>query len=560
MFRVFLLSFLIGPLSGQLYAQDHIHFEDVAEELAFNFVHHSPPTKERHTHLMMGSGIGAWDYDLDGWPDVVCGQGATWDAENFRHRNRQPDRLYRNLRGELFQDVTTQAGFTPSDYAMGLAIGDSNNDGFPDLFINEFGENRLYLNQGDGTFQEIAVSSGLSDNRFGSSCSWADLDGDHQLDLIVSHYLKIEPGHYRVCTATHGTNEVPITCQPRYQPPAYDALYRNTRDGKFEDVTKKSGILDQPPRQGLGVVVRDFDGDRDLDFYVANDAVPNQLWINQGEFRFSEMGLLSGTAINQSGAREAGMGVVSGDLNRDGRLDLFVANYFNETNTFYSQKQPLLFLDTTDVIGLGAPSRPKLAFGVTVLDADLDGWKDLFVLNGHVNDLMEELGRPEPFAQRPQFYRNVRGRFQDISTECGSWFDIPKVGRSSARLDFNRDGRPDLAVLDLNSAAALLRNDSTPRGHFLRLKLIGTTSNRSAFGATIKTSDNQWSLCGSSGYLSCNENQYLLGFAADRNTVDLKIDWPAGGTQTFSKVPTDRSFVIVEGRERLWTLTSESLR
>ena len=254
------------------------------------------------------------------------------------------------------------------------------------------------------------------------------------------------------------------------------------------------------------------------------------------------------------------MGVVSSDFNRDGRLDLFVANYFNETNTLYSQKQPLLFLDTTDVIGLGAPSRPKLSFGVTVLDADLDGWKDLLVLNGHVNDLMEELGRPEPFAQRPQFFRNKGGRFQDQSDESGPWFKIPQVGRSSTRLDFNCDGRPDVAVLNLNSQAALLRNDSTPQGRFLRVRVIGTTSNRSGLGVKIEANKDRWSLSGSSGYLSCDENQYFMGFSADHTTVDLKIHWPAGTTQTFSNVPTNQSFVVVEGQQQLWTTAQEPLR
>jgi hypothetical protein len=320
-------------------------------------------------------------------------------------------------------------------------------------------------------------------------------------------------------------------------------------------MSEESGLSSEPARQGLGVVAQDLDLDGDLDFYVANDAVPNQLWVNRGNFRFEEQGLISGTALNQFGGREAGMGVVTADFDGDRRPDLFVTNYFSETNTMYSQKISGLFLDVTDVTGLGAPSRSRLAFGVSAFDADSNGWTDLFVINGHVNDLMLELNRPEPFAQLPQMFENMKGKFRDVSRSSGNYFVMPRVGRSSALLDFNRDGRSDLAILHLNSPATLLENRSEIRGRFLQLRFVGTRSNRSGLGVKLEVSGRMWQTQGSSGYLSCDENRRHLGLPEETNEATVRVAWPSGLTQEFPSVSLNNDYFIVEGAEHLYSLS-----
>jgi enediyne biosynthesis protein E4 len=535
-------------------------FQDATESSGISFVHVSPFTEERHTHLTFGSGVGWVDFDRDGWPDLFAAQGAPFpeaERSRFAAGGKASDRLYRNLGEGRFQDVSEACGLEDIDYSMGLAIGDFDNDGFSDIYVTTFGRNRLLKNNGDGTFREIAAESAVDDPRFGASATWVDLDGDGNLDLFVCHYLHLDIKNYQLCTTEHKGRVHHITCHPRSVPPVRDVVFQNQGDGSFSNGTERAGLKESPPRQGLGVVAADLDADGDIDLYVANDSVANDLWINQGGARLTNEGLLSGTAFNRAGQREAGMGVVVGDVDGDGRPDLFVTNYYAETNTLYRNEGEGLFLDVTDEFGLGSPSRVRLGFGTNLFDYDNDGWLDLFVANGHVHDQLERLGRDEPFAQRAQLFRNQSGRrFAEASAQAGAYFQRLVVGRSSAVADYDRDGWPDLAVGHLNSKLVLLHNElQDPKVKSLQIELVGVRSNRDAMGAVIEVQAGETRLTrfrmGSSGYLSSDEGVLTIGLgtAAPPN-VDITVKWPAGDSETFRSLETATRHVLIEGRGR----------
>lgn len=525
-------------------------FDDVTAAAGISFRHVSPLSEERHIHLYMGSGLSWLDYDRDGWPDLYFCQGTASPPKSSR--DQPSNRLFRNRGQSEFTDVTELAGLIESEYSMGAASADFDNDGFADLYVTNFGENRLYLNNGDGTFSEVGRALGVNDSRFGSSCCWADIDRDGNLDLYVSNYLQIDLAKYPLCRTRYAGREISFGCHPHYVPAAYDVLFRNLGDGRFEDFSERAGLHHEPARQGLGVMSADLDGDGDADFYVGNDTVPNQLWENQGNGTFRDRGLESGAALNRHGAAEASMGVAIGDVDGDSQFDLFVTNYFNETNTLYRNEGGLQFLDVTEDFGLAAPSRLRLGFGVSLIDANNDGWLDMFVANGHVQDRLKELGRDdEPFAQLAQLFVNDRGRrFRDESDRSGAYFRQPQIGRGTATADFNRDGRSDIAVLHLNGQPALLRNTSHA-GHWLSVRLVGTTSNRDGVGAvvTVQLENRQLVRLKHAGasYLSCDEERLLIGVGMAKKVNRLAVRWPSGREEQWDDLPADNTYHLIEG-------------
>jgi len=561
--QISLASFFlaVAPLIGQAaFAQaagvTSSHFAEVSESAGLKFRHYSPFSEQRHLHLAMGSGVAWLDIDQDGWPDLCFAQGSAWPEPTGDHvEDSSLDRIFRNQRGR-FTDVTREAGILNARYSMGLAAGDLDNDGFVDLMISCFGSHRLYRNNGDGTFADVSSQLNSVPSMLSASCTWIDCDQDGLLDLYVTNYVQIDLDHYAVCTQSHRDRTVAIPCPPRKYPWPSDTIYKNMGDGRFMDVSKAAGLHDCEKSAGLGVVAGDFNGDQIIDLYVANDTIANFLLINDGHGHFHENAIAAGVAFNRLGEGEAGMGVSSGDVDGDGRLDLFVGNYYGESNTLYRSEAHGVFLDVTAEYGLAAPSRTRLAFGTLLADFNNDTWLDAFVANGHLSDRLNELGLKIPFRQRSQLFMNSQGaRFRDASASAGAWFQKEIVGRGCATGDFNLDGFPDIVVQDLNAPTALLQNSGDSQNQSVSLLLKGRSGNRDGIGARVEVVlPNQTIVrCreGSSSYLSCNDASLVIGLGEISQAVSVRIQWPSGDLQTVTEVSPGTRTIIVEGRDAM---------
>lgn len=528
-------------------------FVDVAVARGLVFQHHSPFTPQRHLHLTMGSGVAWLDIDRDSWPDLYLAQGQTWTPPGTPPASSPlPHCLLRNRRG-YFSDITAAAGVANFDYGMGVLAGDVDNDGFTDVLVTSFGHNQLYLNNGDGTLRRVDTAISSPAWSYSASATWTDLDADGSLDVYITNYLTIDPDNYTLCSQTHREQTVAVPCPPRkYAWPA-DSLYRNTGTGQFVDESLSCGVQQLPPSPGLGVLTADLNDDGALDLYVANDTTANFLLLNDGKAHYTDQAVVAGAAFNRLGEGEAGMGVACGDVDGDGRLDLFVVNYYGESNTLYRNEGRGLFLDVTAEFALAAPSRTRLGFGTLLTDFNNDGWLDIFVANGHLVDQLEAIGMNIPFRQQPQLLQNDGGqRFRDRSTAAGPYFGRKLLGRGCAAADFDRDGRTDLVVQHLQEQAGLLHNRTTSAGHALQLELIGTAGNRDAIGArvTVVTPDRTLVRQRDSGisYLSCSEARLTIGIGTATIATAVEVRWPSGRVEWWPQLAADTPITLVEGR------------
>ncbi len=429
---------------------------------------------------MASGGVGLIDYDGDGFIDVYCVQGGPFPP--ISGKSGSGDKLFRNRGNGSFTDVTRDTGIggMVPGYGHGIAVGDYDNDGRPDLFITRWRSYALYHNRGDGTFEDVTRQAGLGGDRdWPTSAAFADFDNDGDLDLYVCHYGAWDPEHPEICKDPSGT--IVLTCDPRRVKPLPDHAFRNDT-GRFVDVTAAAGLIEHDGR-GLGIVAADVDGDRRIDLFVANDSTANLLFRNLGGFRFEEVGHAAGVAANAAGGYQAGMGVACGDLDGDGRVDLAVTNFHGESTTLFLNLGQGFFADHTASTGLAASSRYRLGFGAAFLDANNDGWLDLLTANGHISDQ-----RPLfPYAMMPQlFLGSPAARLTDVTAEAGPPFHRLYVGRGLAVGDIDNDGRLDAVMVAQNEPLVEFHNDAGPsNGHFLTIMLEGTRTNRDGVGAVV---------------------------------------------------------------------------
>lgn len=541
-------------LQSQIQLAEVPVFSDVADSTGLKFKHHSPFTNLRHLHLTMGSGVAWIDIDQDGWPDVCFGQGATWNG-NPQHRSRDEhcDRVFRNRFGK-FSDVTPESGIANHQYSMGLAVGDFDNDGFSDIYTSCFGKCRLHKNLGDGTFEDVSFQTEITPWIVAASCTWIDADVDGFLDLYVTNYIRIDEQQYSVCSQSHLGKRVSIPCPPRKYEWLPHLLFKNSGDGRFIDISESAGLTALPASAGLGVITNDFNDDQFPDLYVANDTTANFLLMNDGNGVFVDNAIVGGAGLNRIGEAEAGMGVCGGDIDGDHRPDVFVGNYYGESNTLYRNEGHGLFLDVTAEFGLAAPSRTRLAFGTLMCDFNNDSWPDLFVANGHLSDQLAEVGMQIPFRQRSQLFINEAGRhFNDCSADSGSYFEREVLGRGCAAADYDLDGDVDVVVQHLDDHASLLQNVGIPQNRSVAVKLIGRNGNRDAIGAKLELQTIDRRLTrerdGSSSYLSCNDDRLVVGIGKSDQPVSVHVKWPRGARVASSGIEPGRKFCIVEGQE-----------
>ena len=542
-------------------------FEDFAPQAGLNFRYFNSGTADFGALKMYefaGGGVAVLDYDGDGWQDVYLTQGCIWPAEPGQQQYR--DCLYRNLGNGTFQDVTAEALLGDDRFSQGATVGDFNNDGFPDLYVANIGGNRFYLNNGDGTFSDITRQTGTEGSEWTTSCLLADLNGDTWPDLYVVNYLQGGDIFERVCHI-RDKGGVPGICTPGEFEAEQDRLYLNLGDGTFDDVTRSSGI-EVAGGNGLGIVAMatGSTGSTMLNLFIANDAVANFYFVNQtpsrgGSVSFAERALLSGLAFSNHGRAEACMGVAAADADGNGLQDLFVTNFHDESNTLYLQYPGGLFEDATRQAGLREASMPVLGFGTQFIDGELDGLPDLVVANGHIDNYSQT---GQAYKMRPQYFRNTGGgRFEELTADPpGPWFSKPCLGRSLARLDWNRDGREDFVVSHLDVPAALLTSRTSGTGHFLTVQLRGVMSDRDAIGASIRVttggSTRVRQLTTGDGYQASNQRQLIVGLGGAERVDSLTVNWTSGVEQTFHDLAADQEILVIEGSPRPFRLSGVS--
>ncbi len=533
-------------------------FVDGAPDAGLRFTHVNGASGEFYMPELLGAGGALFDYDNDGDLDVFLVQGGPLDtATPPQPRDAATSRLFRNdLRRSpagpatlSFTDVTGRAGVALAAYGMGAAVGDIDNDGFPDLLVTTFGGETLYRNNGDGTFTDITKTAGVSDPFWSASAAFADYDRDGDLDLFVTNYLDFTLAGNKRCTDATGVRDY---CSPKSFKPLPDRLYRNEGGGRFTDVTASAGIS-RAYGNGLGVSAGDYNGDGWIDFYVANDATPNQLWINQKDGTFVDDGPLSGAALNAAGNPEGSMGVASGDFDADGDEDLFVTNIIGETFVLYVNDGAGNFDDARVRAGVAAPTAPLTGFGTDWFDYDNDGWLDLFVANGAVNIVERLRGQPAPFRMPKQLLRNLGdGRFEDVTASAGEVVRIEEVSRGAAFGDVDNDGDVDVLVTNNGGPARLLLNQAGGDRHWLQVRLVQAEGNRSGIGARVGVErtggPTLWRRVRTDGsYLSASDVRVHFGLGASAKVDAVVVEWPDGVRERWTGIEVDRLATLRRG-------------
>jgi enediyne biosynthesis protein E4 len=529
-------------------------FAEVTTALA-NFHHRSGGAAKDYIFDTPSGGVAIFDYDGDGRPDIYLLNGSTLAALQGKEK---PPRaaLFHNLGNWKFEDVTDKAGVANERWGMGVAVGDYDNDGHPDMYVTNFGVSRLYHNNGNGTFTDVADKLNVARRGWSTGASWGDYDGDGRLDLFVPGYVAVDLNKLPPSPSeTSGQNfcqfrGVPVMCGPRGLPGEGDTLYHQKPDGTFEDVSVKAGVSDPQKYYGFSSAFVHVDDDKLLDLIVVNDSTPKQLYINKGNGTFEEIGYPSGIALNENGREQAGMGLAIGDYDNDGRIDFHITNFSDDSNVLYHNDGDTNFTDVTFQAGLGEVSIPFLGWGTSFVDYDNDGWLDLFVVNGHVYPQVDAHQWGTSYAQQALLFRNVNGKFARIGAPPGNALANAWPGRGLAVGDLDGDGRLDLVINNLDSTPVVLRNVAASTGHWLGLRLIGKAP-RDAIGsvAYLTTGKLRQRQDVVSGAVYCSQNDMTLHFGLGAATkVDkLEIQWADGASELFAVAAVDKIITITEG-------------
>ena len=521
-------------------------FMDVTSSAGLRFQHNSGAFGGKLLPETLGSGCAFLDYDRDGWQDILLINGIDWPVHKQR---RTTLRLYRNNGNGTFTDVTSRAGLDVEMYSMGVAVGDYDNDGFPDIFVTCVGQNRLFHNTGKGTFTDVTNSSGLGKRlSFSTSALWFDYDRDSLLDLFVCNYVKWSPERDVFCSLDGKHKSY---CTPEAYRGETCWLFHNRGNGTFEDVTASSGIFDSSSKS-LGVAMLDDAQSGFPDLLVANDTQPNKLYRNQRNGTFKDAAVDAGLAFSAEGKARAGMGVDVADFKNSGHAGVAITNFDNEMTGLY-ELSGKTYEDVAARSGVGLASKNSLGFGCAFFDANLDGWLDLAVANGHIDETVRNIRGNVGYAQPPLLFLNDgNGSFRDVAAELGGGFDQPKVGRGLAYADFDRDGDLDLLLTTNNGPAYLYRNDQLSGNQSIRFRLTGTKSNRDAIGAIVRLTSGGLTqsrmVKSGSSYLSQSELPLTFGLGKHDQVEQVVVTWPSGRVEEFKNLAAGRSYDCLEGK------------
>lgn len=525
-----------------------VWFDDMTATSGIRFRHVSGNSAEKPFPAANGSGLASLDYDRDGWIDLYFATGTTFPIDSSR---REPtNRLYRNRAGWQFEDVTATAGVAHNGYSCGLAVGDYDSDGFADLYVTCFGPNVLFHNQGDGTFVRVETAAGVADERWGASAAFLDYDEDGLLDLYVCNYAKWSWDKNPFCGDQ--VRRIRMHCGPRSHESEFDILYHNEGNGTFRDAGREAGVLGRPGR-GQGVVAADLNEDGHIDLYVTNDLNPNFMFLNDGGGHFRDVTDVCGAAYDGVGVERSNMGVDAADVTGDGRAELFVTNFQNENNMLFENMGNEFFQDSSAAFGLVADSLPNVCWGTLFADFDLDGWPDLIMTDGHVDDNLHLLGESGDYAQLPLCYHNLAGKkFQCLGAAAGPFFTQTHVGRGLVTADLDNDGDLDVAIDHQDDLPAVLRNTALERQSdavTVSLRLVGTLSNRDAVGATVRCDSQLGSFTqqvkGGTSYSSAPDLERVFAVKAN-DSAKIQIRWPRGLETEIPVLEPKRRYVLIE--------------
>jgi enediyne biosynthesis protein E4 len=539
---VFLLAL---PFTVSAAAQS-AQFRDVTAQAGIHFVHNNAAFGKKWLPETLGAGCAFIDYDNDGYPDILLVNGEDWPGQA---KTPSTLKLYHNNQDDTFTDVTRKAGLAVSMFGMGVAVGDYDNDGHDDLFITALGQSRLFRNNGNGTFTDVTKSAGMwGPNELSTSAAWVDYDRDGKLDLVVANYVQWSQQTDIYCTLDGAHKSY---CTPESYKGVAARVWHNLGGGKFEDATQKSGLSD-PTSKSLGVAILDYNGDGWPDILLANDTQPNKLYLNKQNGTFEEKAVAAGIAFSEDGVARAGMGVDTGDYDRTGRPSLMITNFANQMISLYHNEGNGLFVDEAPRSEVGRNTLVTLGFGCFFFDYDNDGWPDIFVSDGHIENEIERVQKRVSYAEPPHLFRNLGGgKFQEVTSQMGPAFASPKVGRGAAYADIDNDGALDVLVTT-NGGRPWLFHNEVATNHSLRVKLVGTKSNRDGIGAVVRVTSGgamQWQMLRSgSSYLSASELVLTFGLGSAAKADAVEIQWPSGQVEKLSGVAGDQTVTVEEGK------------